>query len=125
MRRTLVKEGWLEKQGGFIKNWKNRWFVLTSDMIIYYRVPNREEMGRFELNPECSVSIENDLKNGPCFSVSTSKRKYLIVANSNETRDEWINAIENVINKLKENNINKDIIEEEDNGGEEDYSYPN
>jgi hypothetical protein len=28
--------GWLTKQGGFIKNWKKRWFVLQGTKLHYY-----------------------------------------------------------------------------------------
>ena len=38
------KSGWLSKLGGVRKNWKNRWFVLYADTIVYYdRPPNHTE----------------------------------------------------------------------------------
>jgi PH domain len=32
-----LKEGWLNKQGGSIKTWKRRYFVLRRDTVLYYR----------------------------------------------------------------------------------------
>lgn len=34
----IVKEGFLTKQGGFIHNWKERYFILTQSTLSYYRV---------------------------------------------------------------------------------------
>ena len=31
------KSGWLQKRGGRIQTWHKRWFVLTGDMIFYYK----------------------------------------------------------------------------------------
>jgi len=32
----IIKEGWLKKEGGKRKNWKDRWFILTSSTLSYY-----------------------------------------------------------------------------------------
>jgi PH domain len=36
------KEGYLTKQGHFITNWKQRWFVVAGDILYYYRDPQDE-----------------------------------------------------------------------------------
>jgi hypothetical protein len=33
---TPTKQGWLYKQGGFVKNWKKRWFVAREGKMMYY-----------------------------------------------------------------------------------------
>ena len=33
------KSGWLSKRGGRIHTWHRRWFVLTGDMLFYYKNP--------------------------------------------------------------------------------------
>lgn len=35
----IYKQGWLYKKGGNRKNWKNRWFVLIRDALLYYDAP--------------------------------------------------------------------------------------
>lgn len=34
---TVVKEGYLTKQGGFVRNWKERYFKLSGTYLSYYR----------------------------------------------------------------------------------------
>ena len=34
--KDIRAKGWLHKQGGSIKTWKKRWFVLGEDTIKYY-----------------------------------------------------------------------------------------
>ena len=31
-----LKSGWLRKQGGALKNWQRRWFVLNGDCLFYF-----------------------------------------------------------------------------------------
>lgn len=32
-----MKCGWLRKQGGFVKTWHTRWFVLKGDQLYYFK----------------------------------------------------------------------------------------
>jgi hypothetical protein len=34
------KTGWATKQGGQIKTWRKRWFVLKDQHLHYYKVPS-------------------------------------------------------------------------------------
>lgn len=36
-RPGVVRCGWLRKQGGFVKTWHSRWFVLRGDQLHYYK----------------------------------------------------------------------------------------
>uniref|UniRef100_A0AAV2IR31 PH domain-containing protein n=1 Tax=Knipowitschia caucasica TaxID=637954 RepID=A0AAV2IR31_KNICA len=36
-RAKVVRCGWLRKQGGFVKTWHNRWFVLRGEQLYYYK----------------------------------------------------------------------------------------
>ncbi|KAM7368867.1 hypothetical protein PAMP_013172 [Pampus punctatissimus] len=36
-RPSVIRCGWLRKQGGFVKTWHNRWFVLRGDQLHYYK----------------------------------------------------------------------------------------
>lgn len=33
----VIRCGWLRKQGGFVKTWHTRWFVLKGDQLYYYK----------------------------------------------------------------------------------------
>ena len=35
--KDTIKSGYLKKQGGKIKTWHERWFVLTKDYLNYYK----------------------------------------------------------------------------------------
>lgn len=34
------REGWLAKQGGRVKTWKRRWFILTGNCLYYFKDPS-------------------------------------------------------------------------------------
>lgn len=36
-RPGVIRCGWLRKQGGFVKTWHSRWFVLRGDRLFYYK----------------------------------------------------------------------------------------
>ncbi len=36
-RQDVLRCGWLRKQGGFVKTWHTRWFVLRGDQLYYYK----------------------------------------------------------------------------------------
>jgi len=40
---SCYKQGWLKKQGGMIKTWKRRWFVLRDKRLYYYENEKSEE----------------------------------------------------------------------------------
>ncbi|KAJ7986807.1 hypothetical protein DPEC_G00332210 [Dallia pectoralis] len=35
--QNVVRCGWLRKQGGFVKTWHTRWFVLRGEQLHYYK----------------------------------------------------------------------------------------
>uniref|UniRef100_A0ACB8E9H2 Rho GTPase activating protein 24 n=1 Tax=Sphaerodactylus townsendi TaxID=933632 RepID=A0ACB8E9H2_9SAUR len=36
-RPVAIKCGWLRKQGGFVKTWHTRWFVLKGEQLYYFK----------------------------------------------------------------------------------------
>ncbi|GAA6069243.1 rho GTPase-activating protein 24 isoform X1 [Tachysurus ichikawai] len=36
-RQKVLRHGWLRKQGGFVKTWHSRWFVLRGEQLYYYK----------------------------------------------------------------------------------------
>uniref|UniRef100_A0A8D0KXT7 Pleckstrin 2 n=1 Tax=Strix occidentalis caurina TaxID=311401 RepID=A0A8D0KXT7_STROC len=107
LRGTIVKQGFLVKQGHKRKNWKVRRFVLRADpAFLHYYDPTKEEnrpVGGFSLRG-CLVSALEDngvpagkLKGnvqGNLFKIITKKDiHYYIQASSKAERAQWIEAI--------------------------------
>eukprot|EP00158_Paraphelidium_tribonemae_P005735 Partr_v1_DN27497_c1_g1_i1_m72422 putative AGC family protein kinase len=86
-----IKEGWLTKQGNYIKNWRPRWFQLKDGILLYYKEPT------MELKPTnyfvlAGSTISPFEKVGPgCFEMimANGERRYM-QAESRVERDEWI-----------------------------------
>ncbi|KAI9168588.1 hypothetical protein H9P43_007961 [Blastocladiella emersonii ATCC 22665] len=91
---TVQKEGWLTKQGNFIRNWRPRWVQLVDGILYYYKEPAHETEptnyfllagAKCQANDKVGVnSFELILANG--------ERRYMSAA-TREERDEWIAAI--------------------------------
>ncbi|CAF1182831.1 unnamed protein product [Adineta steineri] len=114
---TIIKEGWLWKQGGRVRNWKRRWFVITDGCLFYYETRTEVE------NPRGIVSlidvgvreIDDDRTKQYCFELfpltgerlKTSKPTsgeqakttesnhavYRMSASSDDERKDWIRAL--------------------------------
>jgi len=91
------REGYLEKEGGTVKNWKIRWFSLIQTTLYYYK--NRKEskpLGEIELK-DCQVVIIDDFyrkrKLEFLFQLKLPKRTYNIIAPDYDTRQAWVDAI--------------------------------
>lgn len=44
------KEGWMVKEGRFRKNWKKRWFILSSNTLCYYTAKKNKLKGKMVLD---------------------------------------------------------------------------
>lgn len=90
------KCGFLIKQGGSIKTWKKRWFVLKGDTLWYFKSQKElEQTGSIKLEPTTVCQLEPSKKKKGCyfFSVAAAKRTYLIYADSEQQSKEWVEQI--------------------------------
>jgi len=88
------KEGYLTKQGGSIKTWKRRWFVLKGKKLVYFKTRNDlEATGVIELEPDSFVKDEKDKKKRFMFSVGTSRRVFFMVADNEKDMQSWMESI--------------------------------
>ncbi|KAH3762165.1 hypothetical protein Pelo_5976 [Pelomyxa schiedti] len=91
------KDGWCTKQGGSIKTWKRRWFVLKEKRLWYFKGrSDTEAMGFIDLEPTSQVKDESEKKK-PMFSISArgpkGHRVFLIKPDTQPEVPEWIEAI--------------------------------
>ncbi|XP_043553871.1 pleckstrin-2 [Chiloscyllium plagiosum] len=103
-RETAVsREGFLVKRGHIVHNWKVRWFVLSKDQLLYYKI----EGGKKESRPRRIISLEGctlycpcmDYENRPLVIKLKAKNsvEHFLEASSREQRDSWAADIQKMI----------------------------
>jgi len=120
----VIQEGWLQKKGEYIKNWRNRYFILREDGQFYgYKA---KPISETELaNPLNNFTVEGcqimkmDRPKSNCFVVRglqmTNVVERTFCADSTQARQTWIEAIDKVKSSLieqrdKENEGSKDEV---------------
>ncbi|XP_077980682.1 cytohesin-2-like isoform X2 [Glandiceps talaboti] len=116
------KEGWLLKQGGRVRNWKRRWFILTDNCLYYFEyTTDKEPRGIIPLENLLVKEIDSKESRKPwCFELFSSDGKevikacktdadgkvvegrhqvYRMSAASQEEREDWIKSIQASISK--------------------------
>ncbi|KAL5457303.1 hypothetical protein EMCRGX_G034551 [Ephydatia muelleri] len=99
----VLKVGFLRKKGHFRKNWLDRWFVLTTEGLYYYK--NRSDTRPLGVIPLFGSSAKEDTlqKHQNVLTCYTAEGKDYPVEAS--TRDEmlvWIQALEDAAKKRTE-----------------------
>lgn len=108
------REGWLWKQGGRVKSWKRRWFILSDKCLYYFEyTTDKEPRGIIPLE-NVSVRIVQDRHKQHCFElyavgapcikacktdsdgkvVEGKHSVYRMSAATQEEKDEWVRCIE-------------------------------
>ena len=94
---SVLKEGWATKQGGFIKTWHRRWFVLIGKTLEYSKQPGVPAQGKILLDDVTEIGIALNCKKGPALQLVTPERTYFMVFDTSDEVQEWIE----VLNKAK------------------------
>jgi len=118
-----VKQGWLYKQGGFVKSWKKRWFVVKSDGIMYYYDKVDTEKGS---SPKGNISISkcvvNDAKvttqrenSFAIYDEDNRSRTFYMQAMNKKDYEDWTTFLRDYIDDLnikgkKNNNLDDDFF---------------
>lgn len=96
------REGWLTKQGGSIRTWKKRYFILKGKTLYYYKTPKDLQFtGKIDLEPNSSVRDEQDKKRKGMFSISTTRRIFYMFPEKTEEFRLWMESIQKNIESLK------------------------
>eukprot|EP01117_Protostelium_nocturnum_P010252 TRINITY_DN3684_c1_g1_i2.p1 TRINITY_DN3684_c1_g1~~TRINITY_DN3684_c1_g1_i2.p1 ORF type:complete len:594 (+),score=195.31 TRINITY_DN3684_c1_g1_i2:86-1867(+) len=113
--KTIMRSGWMFKKGEIIPSWKRRWFVLDGMEIRYYLSSSalkKEQQGTITLfNPDSNQYVKtiiisrNQKAHHNLFALGfEGQRFYLCSPESSSMRQEWIEAIHDVINVHKSSN---------------------
>jgi len=89
----MGKEGWIMKQGGVIKTWKKRWFILNGSSISYYEKKGSKEIGRIDLKIASEISLAPECKKQPAFKIVTPDRTYYLTTETSQEASDWIKAL--------------------------------
>ncbi|XP_074849776.1 rho GTPase-activating protein 24 isoform X1 [Carettochelys insculpta] len=108
-RHSAIKCGWLRKQGGFVKTWHTRWFVLKGDQLYYFKdedetkplgaifLPgnrviehpgNEESPGKF---------LFEVVPGGDRERMTANHETYLLMASTQNDMEDWVKSIRRVI----------------------------
>lgn len=91
-------EGWMTKEGGSIKSWKRRWFVLKDKKLYYFKTQaDTEATGVIELTNQTKVKKEGMYKKHQySFSVGNPGfRTYFMAPNTDSESDKWVSCLIN------------------------------
>jgi len=103
----IVREGYLIKQGQKIKNWKRRWFTLSSSALTYREEESTAAKGIIYMaevilaRRSCKYPDKKFL-----FEVITKKRTYYMMASSQDEMTSWTDALTNILIPDMNNNCN-------------------
>lgn len=98
------KDGYLTKQGGSIKTWKRRYFILKGRTLYYYKTPKDQTItGKIDLEPSSLVKEEPAKKKGQpnLFSITTAKRIFFMFPDKPEDTKDWVDAVQKGIETAK------------------------
>ncbi|XP_069486820.1 dual adapter for phosphotyrosine and 3-phosphotyrosine and 3-phosphoinositide [Ambystoma mexicanum] len=89
-----TKEGYLIKQGGRVKTWKTRWFILHRNELKYFKDQLSSEPIRTLDLAECSaVQFDYSQEKVNCFCLVFPLRTYYMCAKTGAEADEWIKIL--------------------------------
>lgn len=87
-------EGWLWKQGGSIKTWKRRWFLLRGRALLYFRDDKTPHaLGVIDLQNCLGVAEVKIAQYPNAFEIPVGGRTYLLAADTEEVAQKWLTAI--------------------------------
>lgn len=89
----MEKTGYLTKEGGSIKTWKKRYFLLKSGELTYFKDKGGEELGKIPLATASAIRLADQRKKQFCFEIVTPARVYAFIADNEEDRREWVDML--------------------------------
>ena len=96
---TETKKGYMKKLGGFVRNWKERWFVLEHGYFSYFKTMNSPSPIHRLCLVDYSINVDNSMP--ATFKIepltlgkdgNPKGRSYIIKCKTEEEMLEWMNA---------------------------------
>jgi len=88
-------QGWLSKEGGSIKTWKRRYFVIKEGALVYYRSDgDKEPLGSISLTTSAGIKPTERKGKKNYFEIITPSRVFAFSADKSEERDAWVVALQ-------------------------------
>eukprot|EP00047_Mylnosiga_fluctuans_P019195 m.80006 g.80006 ORF g.80006 m.80006 type:complete len:2206 (-) comp8022_c1_seq1:60-6677(-) len=105
MRETLHLTGWAEKQGAIVKNWKKRYFTLSSTALKYFASQaDTAPKGTVLLANVQSASATSSSAAPVGLTLQTPGRTFLVRFDAPDVRDQWLEAVKARIAALRGGN---------------------
>ncbi|KAM9734611.1 LOW QUALITY PROTEIN: rho GTPase-activating protein 24 [Menidia menidia] len=108
-RPSAIRCGWLRKQGGFVKTWHSRWFVLRGDQLHYYKdeeetkalgaifLPGNKVMEHPTSGDEGGKFLFEVIPGGDRERMTANHETYLLMASTQNDMEDWVKTIRRVI----------------------------
>ncbi|KAJ8338957.1 hypothetical protein SKAU_G00357430 [Synaphobranchus kaupii] len=108
-RQNVIRCGWLRKQGGFVKTWHTRWFVLKGDKLYYYKDEEETKaLGMISLpgnrvtehpnnGEEAGKFLFEVVPGGDRERMTANHETYLLMASTQNDMEDWVKTIRRVI----------------------------
>uniref|UniRef100_A0A3Q3B3L1 Rho GTPase-activating protein 24 n=1 Tax=Kryptolebias marmoratus TaxID=37003 RepID=A0A3Q3B3L1_KRYMA len=108
-RSDVIRCGWLRKQGGFVKTWHSRWFVLRGDQLCYFKdeeeskalgvifLPGNKVTEHPTSGDEGGKFLFEVIPGGDRERMTNNHETYLLMASSQNDMEDWVKTIRRVI----------------------------
>lgn len=108
-RQDVLRCGWLRKQGGFVKTWHTRWFVLRGDQLHYYKdedetkalgaifLPGNRVAEHPSSGDEGGKFLFEVIPGGDRERMTSNHETYLLMASTQNDMEDWVKSIRRVI----------------------------
>lgn len=108
-RPSVIRCGWLRKQGGFVKTWHSRWFVLRGDQLYYYKdeeetkalgsifLPGNKVSEHPSSGEDGGKFLFEVIPGGDRERMTANHETYLLMASTQNDMEDWVKTIRRVI----------------------------
>jgi len=92
-------EGWLSKKSTWMKDWRRRYFLLKNSRLFFSESPYSPPHGMIDLSNCTGVNIPKpkSTKRANSFQITTPEIKYLLFADTEGEKHDWMCLIERAI----------------------------